>query len=101
MRAQLEQLKKLLFGESGALDLRTQEERRNFAVEGDNENGEPGFLEGHVAALRLSSDEAGALEGPNRFASGNSREARHTRTSTWLVMTSGLSANRFGRVALR
>jgi hypothetical protein len=42
-----------------------------------------------MAAFGLGSHEADSLKRTDCLAPGNPRQARHTRTSTWLVSTSG------------
>jgi hypothetical protein len=45
-----------------------------------------------VAAFGFAGNESGPLECADSPASGDSSQTRHTRTSTWLVMTSGIVA---------
>jgi hypothetical protein len=58
-------------------------------MEGDNKDGMPGLFKRDVAALGLASREPGSFKGTNGVAARNPGQARHTRTSTWLVSTSG------------
>jgi hypothetical protein len=54
-----------------------------------------------MAAFRPGSHETDSLKRTDRLAPGNPRQARHTRTSTWLVSTSGSAAISSWRAALR
>lgn len=92
LQGQLEQRKKLFLGEPSALDLRAEKKGRDFAVQGDNDDGVAGFFQGGVAAFGFAGNESGPLECADSPASGDSSQTRHTRTSTWLVMTSGIVA---------
>ena len=58
-------------------------------MQGDNKDGKAGFPERDMAAFGLGSHEADSLKRTDCLAPGNPRQARHTRTSTWLVSTSG------------
>lgn len=48
------------------------------------------LFESDMAPLRFPGMEPGTFESPNSFAAWDSGKAGQTRTSTWLVRTSGI-----------
>lgn len=101
MQGQLEEFMKLFFSESGTFDLRTEEIGRDFTMQGDNEDGEAGFSKGDMAAFGLTGHKAGPHKRTDCLAPWNPSQARHTRTSTWLVSTSGSVAISSWRATFR
>lgn len=61
-------------------------------MEGDYQIGVSRLLELDMAAFGRTCNESSALEGSYRVATGDSGEACRTRTSIWLVRTSGTSS---------
>ena len=73
-----EELAKLFFGKAGPPDLGAQQERRHFAMEGNNQIGVSRLLELDMAAFGRTCNESSALEGSYRVATGDSGEACQT-----------------------
>ena len=59
------------------------------------------LFERDMAPFRLASHKADSLKRTDRLAPRNPGEACHTRTSTWLVNTSGSAAISSWRATLR
>lgn len=70
-------------------------------MQGDDQYGEAWFPKCHVAPFGLARHKAGPLKRTDDLAPWNPSQARHTRTSTWLVSTSGSAAISFWRATLR